>query len=1186
MLKLLLVTLFVVVLIGVVSGQVGDCPGMNCTCEGITHLCCLQVEENVSIGTLIGSASISPSLREAASMPNAIYGIESLQFQIEATSGNISTMGAINREVAECYSVIIQVNGPQSFETLLFAIEVTDINDNAPEFTGGPGPIQITIPETTSVRPTIDCVAQEAQLNALRATDEDAGQNGAVSYSIQGSSVLSIPDPNTALCIQNSAPLDRDDPSYQPYEFILIATDNGNPPNSANITVILSLEGVDEFPLMFPPGNSFSFPESATPGSVVHRFLATDNDRFDSPQQIRYAIAEMPPFFPFTLNGTSGELTLNQPINADGNNELPEFVFQIQADDLERSTVVEVTLTVTDVNEPAIFTVSRQEPIVEETNSSNIDVIVLFEVQDDDFDESNKNNSLEIISGADIFEVVSFVDNFYLRQIGKVDREKGTPIPITVRLIERGVPMYTNQTITVYINVTDVNDNYPQLNITSIDYVENDDTGYIPIVLLRKYVSDLDAGENGEVKSITLLSAITSEEDDITDSFISHQDSNNRDLGAEGKLNAPPIDREEYGDVITINVNITDNGMGNTSLSSIGVFTLRILDINDNPPRFERKEYSFTITEEQAQGTNVGRVTASDPDKDQNGIVEYKLASGSDYFNIDAQSGMITTKVVLDRENVSRYIISVTAVDQGNSSKSSEFNATVFINVTDINDNRPEFSADAQHIFNMRTDNPVNSVIGVVMAVDPDEGENARITYELDPFVMNFKINQNGQIILRQAITTVTSFNLTVIASDPADNIAKHNIIINVNNPPHSEMETIIFACVGGAALIILGLLIILLFCCCCYRRRKGQYKLKDTKNHQLNNFPERVNSITKPILKSVPATNGSIGSRERTQVSFSTRVDETHYKPEGAVTDNSKVLRKASITNFGSSDESPQVPVRDSPIHNGGLPSMQVIEYENSPGQHINGITNDIPGMHPRYEMHHISHNSPIHIRRDMTDNADQFSQTSSTTDVNDSEEEESMFSDGASNMNTSIPCFPKDDQDLHRYGAPPPPHPPLYPHIHSSHIPSPNLLGIIHPGNMSSLAAPEGSYQSSQGNGYTTRHSQDHSNSDTSSQTTTPSPHPRHQMMGPPAIRPIHSHSNGHDYSSRKLVMPDAYPTALVPDMRHVHDHYASSYSDYGEASTYASIELDEALNCNYEPEPGFYSLTATDYDDQEDT
>ena len=60
----------------------------------------------------------------------------------------------------------------------------------------------------------------------------------------------------------------------------------------------------------------------------------------------------------------------------------------------------------------------------------------------------------------------------------------------------------------------------------------------------------------------------------------------------------------------------------------------------------------------------------------------------------------------------------------------------------------------------------------------------------------------------------------------------------------------------------------------------------------------------------------------------------------------------------------------------------------------------------------------------------------------------------------------------------------------------------------------------------------------------------------------------------------MPDAFPPPRPPSDVHRFDSFIPSFTDYGDTSTYASTELNEALEFKYEAEPDFCSLTATDY------
>ena len=64
--------------------------------------------------------------------------------------------------------------------------------------------------------------------------------------------------------------------------------------------------------------------------------------------------------------------------------------------------------------------------------------------------------------------------------------------------------------------------------------------------------------------------------------------------------------------------------------------------------------YSFDIDEDAGQGSRVGQVKASDPDKGINGVVTYAVISdwGNDVFAVDPQTGVFTLTGRLDYEEV------------------------------------------------------------------------------------------------------------------------------------------------------------------------------------------------------------------------------------------------------------------------------------------------------------------------------------------------------------------------------------------------------------------------------------------------------------------------------------------------------------------------------------------------------
>ena len=98
-------------------------------------------------------------------------------------------------------------------------------------------------------------------------------------------------------------------------------------------------------------------------------------------------------------------------------------------------------------------------------------------------------------------------------------------------------------------------------------------------------------------------------------------------------------------------------------------------------------------------GTEVVRLTATDPDSGQNGRVTYRLddespaaaeASGSRLFAVDAETGVVTTVAALDREAAAVHRLVVAAVDAGSRPRSST--AVVEIVVGDVDDEPPRFS--------------------------------------------------------------------------------------------------------------------------------------------------------------------------------------------------------------------------------------------------------------------------------------------------------------------------------------------------------------------------------------------------------------------------------------------------------------------------------------------------------------
>lgn len=150
-----------------------------------------------------------------------------------------------------------------------------------------------------------------------------------------------------------------------------------------------------------------------------------------------------------------------------------------------------------------------------------------------------------------------------------------------------------------------------------------------------------------------------------------------------------------------------------------------MLDVNDNAPVFQRRDYAFTVPEDVAVGTEVLRVLAMSVDIGLNAEITYHIRSGNELgkFTIDRNMGeerslycqvlycikldlyipyyvyvlgSIFVADDLDFEVCKDYYLTVEAWDSGNPPLSSA--TMVTIELMDVNDNAPAFSQDIYNV--------------------------------------------------------------------------------------------------------------------------------------------------------------------------------------------------------------------------------------------------------------------------------------------------------------------------------------------------------------------------------------------------------------------------------------------------------------------------------------------------------
>ncbi|VBB28755.1 unnamed protein product [Acanthocheilonema viteae] len=182
-------------------------------------------------------------------------------------------------------------------------------------------------------------------------------------------------------------------------------------------------------------------------------------------------------------------------------------------------------------------------------------------------------------------------------------------------------------------------------------------------------------------------------------------------------------------------------------------------------PKFSNCPRFFTIKENEPTGSIIGRVSAEDAEEDIGKQLSYSIVEGStDLFSIDPD----TAEILLIRSLHWRQDLSlflVVEVEDNYRDVTKRSHCAVFIDVEDTNDHQPQFLSSQK--ITIDNDFIDGDVIHHVVAVDDDAGDNAKITYALiDGNVDDaFLIDPNtGTLVLRHRFNGER--NVRIRASD------------------------------------------------------------------------------------------------------------------------------------------------------------------------------------------------------------------------------------------------------------------------------------------------------------------------------------------------------------------------------------------------------------------------------------
>ncbi|KAI8511673.1 hypothetical protein Bbelb_107730 [Branchiostoma belcheri] len=623
------------------------------------------------------------------------------RFQISATTGVIELKRRLDREDTDYYVLTVtatDLGSPALSSSVYLYVNVTDVNDNQP-----------TCPSYVLNFELDEDVGVGTTLASFNCTDADLDANADLSYSIvSGDPTNRFAMVQNQLQVQNSLDYEGDDWYY----LTLIVVDNGFPALSANITVSVHVNPVNEFAPVFNDSSySANLFESVTSGTVVVAVGATDGDNPDQPQgMFRYTIVSGNTGNKFSLNDETGELSVVRP--------------------LDRETVDFYNLTVRVYDN--IYGAIPQL-------SSDVQVeITVLDVDDNPPSFEPESYSVSVVEGA--------VNGTQLFLIGTLDYETEQQYVLTIQATDVLQPTFTD-TAEVIINVISANDNPPVFAVDNTTINVSEDAA-LGTVLYDANATDSDLGEHSELTySIVSGSSPTFLIDSVTGVVR---------LGA-------GLDRETQSSYV---VNITAEDTDFYDFMLLYVF---VTDVNDNEPTMSNTVYSATVNENQPVGTILITVFAIDPDEGNNSDITYTTrGSDANFFYLNSTTGAISSQTTLDFESRRSYYFFVRAYDNGSPQLYSSWSGVQII-LNDLNDNSPVFSPTS-YTYTLSEDSPYPIDLLTVYASDADSGTNAAITYSIALGDINnrFQINQDGVLSLINALDRefTSLYILSIAATD------------------------------------------------------------------------------------------------------------------------------------------------------------------------------------------------------------------------------------------------------------------------------------------------------------------------------------------------------------------------------------------------------------------------------------
>nr|XP_009931755.1 PREDICTED: LOW QUALITY PROTEIN: protocadherin-16 [Opisthocomus hoazin] len=718
--------------------------------------CFLQVTATDADSGTFGSLSYS--------IGSGIGSVVPTQFSIDKHTGQLCTVQPLDRdEGTSAYDfTITAVDGGGLNSMMYVKVFLEDINDNRPVFY----PLEYAASISTQSMPGTAVLR-------VTAHDKDEGLNGKVTYRI----VLGNSPPLFSLNKDTgviSLSWSLSGKANTLVQLVISAQDDGGLQAQPNARVNISIvEGTVSPPVFEQAQYFFTVPEDMLQGATVGAVRAQNPP--GHADDIFYSISSGDPHGYFSIDSASGKLRTSLPLDHESQAVLILDV-QARSGSPPAYSNTRVKISVSDVNDNVpVFPAPSDSILLPEATEPGTTVYTL---QAEDRDSgSNGQVNFELVSGGDgTFSVER--SSGAVRLIGTLQYEASAAYRLAIVARDSGIPQLSS-TFTLLVHVQAEHDNGPIFD--TLTYRVEVQEG-VPVSTRFLQVRALAR----DAESMALTYHLRADGDAASFGIMPES----------GWLYVKSTLDRETRDLYVLTVLASAGGSaaaGEARKTGTSTVRISITDENDNSPRLSEERYFFTVPENQAPGSSVGRVTASDRDAGQNSRLTYRLLQHDPNFLIHTQTGELSTKHSLDREQQSSYQLLVIVQDGGAPPRSAT--GTVYVTVLDENDNAPAFLhvASGQELpVQVLEEKPSGLLVASLQAKDPDEGENGTIIYSLiGAWAERFTLHKaTGELrtatVLRR--TDRAEYIFTVTASDRGMVPRSTSAIIRIQVLPSSRV--------------------------------------------------------------------------------------------------------------------------------------------------------------------------------------------------------------------------------------------------------------------------------------------------------------------------------------------------------------------------------------------------------------